>query len=337
MTEYLKYLNKRTVYQTIPVYNLNWIRSPRIYEQILHNRKINVVDVGARNVSLEELQPLRSFIDYIGFDADEAEVARLNSEKSKFSSSRFIAKYVAGHTGTVDFLLHKDAGDSSVYRCDNVFSSYYHDPEVNPIDRTVNLSCDTLDNLLGRDFDVDVIKLDTQGSEFEILSGASSVLTSAFMVEIEVEFVSVYKGQKLAHHVMERMTEQGFNLLYLNRVYGSSRRYQGLSRGQLIFGDALFGLSRESVQKLTPDKKIKYCCLLINYGHYDFAYDLYLDNKDIQLNSPELKEFFEKVNKKTSNLSKLVKYIIDKIVFVLLNLRHTNGLNYDSDRSWPIR
>ena len=89
------------------------------------------------------------------------------------------------------------------------------------------------------------------------------------------------------------MNGLGFDLLYLNRVFESSRRFKGTSRGQLIFGDALFGLSRESVKKLSVDKKIKYCSLLINYGHCDFAYDLYIDNYDIQDKAPKLKALME--------------------------------------------
>ncbi len=333
----LQYLSKLTVYQTIPVYNLNWLKNPSFYAELLEDRRVNIIDVGARNSSLEELQPLNSLINYLGFDADKEEVDRLNSKESSFNSSKFIAAFVAGHSGNVDFMLHKDAGNSSIYQFNKSYSDWYHEQNSNPVERIINLPCDTLDNLIDSEFDVDVIKLDTQGNEYEILSGASKVLEKALMVELEVEFLSMYEGQKLAYSLMEKMNGLGFDLLYLNRVFGSSRRFKGISRGQLIFGDALFGLSRESVKKLSVDKKIKYCSLLINYGHCDFAYDLYLDNSDIQDKTPKLKVFFEKLNRKPSKLSKFFKFLVDKVIFVLLYLRRTNGLSSDSDRSWPVR
>lgn len=333
----LKFLAKKTVYGTIPIYNLNWIRSSRFYRALLGDLRITVVDIGARNSSLEELQPLSQFINYIGFDADEKEVERLNKTRHNFNSAKYIPKFVAGHTGFVDFMLHYDAGCSSVYRFDDKFSAYYQDLNEDRIEKTIRLSSDTLDNLVPDAADVDVLKMDTQGNEFEILSGAPNTLDKALMVEIEVEFFQLYEGQKLAHDIFSKMHGHGFDLLYLNRVLMSSRRFKGVSRGQIIFGDALFGLSRESVKKLTTEKKIKYCCLLINYGHYDFAYDLYLDNEDIEKSSPALSQFFVKANKKPSSFIKLIKYMIDKIIFVLLYLRKTNGLKSDSDRSWPIR
>ena len=61
----LQYLSKLTVYQTIPVYNLNWFKSPSFYAELLEDRRVNIIDVGARNVSLEELQPLSSLINYL--------------------------------------------------------------------------------------------------------------------------------------------------------------------------------------------------------------------------------------------------------------------------------
>ena len=255
----LRYLSKLTVYQTIPVYNLNWLKSPSFYADLLEDRRINIIDVGARNVSLEELQPLSSLINYIGFDADKEEVDRLNSKENFFHYSKFIAACVAGHSGKIDFMLHKDAGNSSIYKYDKKYSDWYSEQNRSPVERITNLPCDTLDNLIDSGLDVDFIKLDTQGSEYEILSGASKVLEKALMVELEVEFLSMYEGQKLAPSIMEKMNLLGFDLLYLNRVFGSSIRFKGMSRGQLIFGDALFGLSRESVKKLSVDKKIKYC------------------------------------------------------------------------------
>ena len=333
----LRYLSKLTVYQTIPVYNLNWLKSPSFYADLLEDRRINIIDVGARNFSLEELQPLSSLINYIGFDADKEEVDRLNSIESSFNSSKYFAVCVAGHSGNVDFMLHNEAGNSSIYNYNKKYSDWYHEQSSNHVERKIKLPCDTLDNLINSEFDVDVIKLDTQGSEYEILSGASKVLEKALMVELEVEFYSMYEGQKLAYSLMEKMNGLGFDLLYLNRVFESSIRFKGTSRGQLIFGDALFGLSRESVKKLSVDKKIKYCCLLINYGHCDFSYDLYLDNYDIQDKAPKLKAFFEKLNRKPSKLSKFFRFMVDKLIFVLLYLRRTNGLSFDSDRSWPVR
>ena len=41
---------------------------------------------------------------------------------------------------------------------------------------------------------LDFIKIDTQGSELEILRGASDLLKSVIGIEVEVEFIELYKG-----------------------------------------------------------------------------------------------------------------------------------------------
>jgi len=104
----------------------------------------------------------------------------------------------------------------------------------------------------------------------------------------------------------------------------------------MIFADALFGISRENALKLSLTKKVKYIALLLNYGHIDFAFDIYSNCKDLQEKTPFLKDYFVKKNKK-NKISTIFKILIDKIIFVLLVLRKTNGIGTDSDRSWPIR
>jgi hypothetical protein len=77
----------------------------------------------------------------------------------------------------------------------------------------------------------DFLKIDTQGSELDILRGAEQSLKAAAMVELEVEFVEVYKGQPLFHDVSQFMADRGFELLYLNRFMEHRRQvYQGPSR-----------------------------------------------------------------------------------------------------------
>ena len=75
----LHFLSRRTVYQTVPMYNLNWVRSKKLFRELLGDSIITLVDVGARTGSAEELTPLENHINYIGFDADDEEIKRLNS------------------------------------------------------------------------------------------------------------------------------------------------------------------------------------------------------------------------------------------------------------------
>ena len=330
----LNYLKSKTIYETEPIYNLNWIANKSLYKKFLKNNLITVVDVGARAGSAGELKPLEDFISYIGFDADKKEVERLNSLKTQYNNSKFIPCFVSSKKESINFNLHHDAGNSSVFSYSDEFLKWFKTDSKDYVKEKITLEADSLDNSINDD--VDFIKLDTQGNEFYILQGATKTLEETLMLEIEVEFFEMYKDQKMAHDVMKVMFENGFDLLFLNRVHNSSKYFKGQSRGQLTFGDMLFGISREKALMLNVSKQLKYCVLLINYGLIDFAYDIYSNSADLEKESPELGKYFKSINKK-SLLTKVVNTTLDKIIFTLLNLRKTNALRSDSDRSWPIR
>jgi hypothetical protein len=69
---------------------------------------------------------------------------------------------------------------------------------------------DLLDNYT-KDIDViDFLKLDTQGSEYEVLKGGLKTLSKTKNLKVEVEFDQWYKGQKIAPEVDEFITSLGF-------------------------------------------------------------------------------------------------------------------------------
>ncbi len=45
--------------------------------------------------------------------------------------------------------------------------------------------------------DIDFIKIDVQGSELTVLQNAARVLSTAVLIQTEVEFVEIYKGQPM--------------------------------------------------------------------------------------------------------------------------------------------
>ena len=195
----------------------------------------------------------------------------------------------------VKFGLHYNGGESSIFPFEKYYNKWFRGGNEEYVKEYIELRSNSLDELI--DEDVDVIKLDTQGTEYEILESAKKCLKSTLIVESEVEFIQMYEGQKLAHNVFEIMHNMGFELLYLNRVFGQSSEFKGESRGQMIFGDALFGISREKAINLNVTKKIKYVALLLNYGHNDFAFDIYENSKDLQTECPTLKRYFDKKNR----------------------------------------
>jgi hypothetical protein len=208
------------------------------------------------------------------------------------------------------------------------------------VNRSAEVESKTLDSIFETELseDIDVIKLDTQGTEFEILENSPESLSKAFLVEVEVEFFEMYKDQKLFADVCQLMRERGFDLLYLNRVFMSRPTYKGKTRGQVIFGDALFGRRDDLASVLSVDKKLKYIITLIQYGHLDFAHKLYSEDKAAQALVPGIGKFFELYSASPwGKFKRFASMQLDKVILLLLHARQTNHRGCDSDRSWPIR
>ena len=133
------------------------------------------------------------------------------------------------------------------------------------------------------------------------------------------------------------MYERGFELLYLNRVFASRRGYDGESRGQLLFGDALFGKSLSQASQMPVSQIAKYVVLLLNYGHIDFAHQLVIDCPGVRELVPEIDSRFRPYRGISSRARRFAFMQFDKLLALGLYLRRTNQLRGDSDRSWPIR
>jgi hypothetical protein len=150
---------------------------------------------------------------------------------------------------------------------------------------------DTLDALLEREqLQVDALKVDTQGTELEILEGAEHALgSSVVLAEVEISFVERYIGQATAGKMINWMMERDFELIDIYRP----KRYRfqnsadirnvgiggGHRAGQLAFADAVFALTGKGftrrVQHL-PRRAAGHSLLsmlvsLVVYGKVDMA------------------------------------------------------------------
>ena len=335
----LRPLKSLTVYFSMPAYNLQWLRDFKFADAFLTHNPITVVDIGSRDGSCDELATLQKYSDYIGFDADQDSVNHdLEDSVSKWRTKKIITKFIGGEKANTLFNLYVRKSESSSLNPSKSYQTNFS--QRLRIESQISVECDTLANVLNEHSVLpDLIKIDTQGTEYEIIKSSPEVFSDTLIVEIEAEFLEIYENQKLFPEVSCLMYTLGHQLLYVNRVFGNMNNGIVKTRGQLVFGDFLFGLRIERAIQLPTARKYKYCLLLINYGHIDFAYQLYMQDDLLKLNYPEVMREFEKHFKKPIH-TKIVRGLItqlDKIVFIYLALRKTNGLHFDSDRSWPVR
>jgi FkbM family methyltransferase len=322
-------------------YNLNWLRSSwSEVHDFLQQNPLNIADVGARGGKLLELEPLKQYLNYYAFDADEKVADEINKNQPKGYYSYTIFPNFIGESNTkFNFNIYKLPAQSSVYKPAERFKRVFGGPSFG-IKETFEVSSKTLDEVLieNKAELPDMLKLDTQGNELNIIMNSPESLKKAVLIETEVEFMEIYEGQYLYHDVAKFMHDNGFEILFMNRAYHNRDSYHGESKGQLLWGDALFGRREDKLQDHSDAEIAKYIILLINYGHLDFAHHLCMLYPNAKKLIPNVEKYFKLFSKSFfSNLKRAIVFQYDKLINLMLTIRRTNKNIYDDDRSFPKR
>jgi hypothetical protein len=82
-----------------------------------------------------------------------------------------------------------------------------------------------------------LIKIDTQGFEWQVLDGASQTVKLARGVMIELSVVPLYSGQRLWQEIFQRLESEGFRLWSLNPAFVDPRDGKTLQLDGLFFRD----------------------------------------------------------------------------------------------------
>lgn len=96
----------------------------------------------------------------------------------------------------------------------------------------------TLDSLSADYFDTSkstLLKIDTQGYEWQVLDGANDVLKNVRGVLIEMSLTPLYGGQKLWQDIIKRLESEGFTLWSLQPAFEDSQNSRTLQLDGLFF------------------------------------------------------------------------------------------------------
>jgi FkbM family methyltransferase len=192
--------------------------------QIANESKIVVVDVGCRWGFAERFlsnECQESFKIY-GFDPDSHECSRLQSSYSHLPVGYVTCVPIglAGSSGERNLYLTKEPACSSLFPPKKFLSDNYPALDCISLDKVVVAYVTTLDSWakVNEISCIDYIKLDTQGSELEILKGGENIIDTIRCVDIEVEFNPIYEGQTLFGETDTYLRSKGFVLWRLSNL-----------------------------------------------------------------------------------------------------------------------
>jgi len=255
---------------------LDEIRSNRMINSLsflLQSQKLTLVDIGAADSIQPRWLQISKLINYIGFEPDQRSYDELLEKKNTCHSYKIYNTALWSENLNLPINLLKKPLVSSFYEPNIDIIKNFPDKERFNLVETKTYSAKKIDDLEIEN--TDFMKLDVQGGELEIIKGGNLSLEKCIGLEIEVEFVKLYKEQPLFGDISNYLDEKGFIFIDFTSL-ARWERHQYKSYGQLIFGDALFLRPPEIFSKnnnIDLNYLKKYIAICFLYKRFDLIND----------------------------------------------------------------
>lgn len=264
-------------------------------------KPLGFIDIGARGGAHELVEPIASLIAVLGFEPDLNEYERMLKDESITKAwANFALEPIALADKVGDATLHLLSAETnhSLLPPNTDFTHRYNMPKWTEVG-TWPLKTELMDTILfgkrkQEDHWGEFIKIDTQGTEYEILQGSEKTLNERTVAIVtEVSFCELYKNQKLFSEVELFLRKRGFTFYGFHTIHSRSLRQLnklnqvGIERA--MYADAVFfkdpfpGSTSNKPLTERQNYALFTCALLLKY--YDFA--LELATKTWCANSPD--------------------------------------------------
>ena len=247
----------------------------------LIKNKINTILVEPHKESAKKLKD-RGFnvIESVLHSEDNKEVIFYNTKKPLCSSF---------YKPNFNHLEKFSEADRFKIVSENVFISKSLDSEIKSFDQP------------------DFIKIDTEGSELDILKGSNKTLSKVFGLEVECSFYQLRENQPLFEEVRYYLEKFDFVFIdFVSMIRWEKDNYNFSGQPQIT--DALFLKNEEMIinkfkrNDISIDELVSYFVILITYERVDILKYVY---KNIDISLEYIEDIIETLEKKKNKLNKL--------------------------------
>lgn len=250
---------------------------------------LGFIDIGARGGAHDIVEPIAKQTAVLGFEPDLEECERLMRMPEVYQPwGKFLLQPVAlaDKKGTASLKLLSSNTNHSLLSPNKSLTQRYNMVKWEEIGQCP-LETDTLDAVLSTEALqgqrwAEFLKIDTQGTEYEILQGSLKTLSEETVAVVaEVAFCELYQDQKLFSEVETLMRQQGFSFYGFTTLHTRSKKYldkrSTATRERLIYTDAIFFKDPLPGSRVTKfDDRMAYVLftVVLLLGFYDYALEL---------------------------------------------------------------
>jgi FkbM family methyltransferase len=274
------------------------------FEEIVIPPLMTAVDIGAMLLEgqVDPFVRLNKLgrLNIVGFEPQPSECQKLNA--LALPGRRYLP-YAVGNGQRRSFYVTNTGMTSSLLRPNLRITQLFNNlAELMQVVATPLVDTVRLDDVAEiRAQGCDLLKLDTQGSETEILAHASETLKRCLIVQTEVEFVPLYEDQPLFADVDQLLRGRGF---MFHRFLGlSGRTYKPLmlndnpsaALSQMLWSDAVYVPDLARLDRLEAAALLKLAALLHEiYKSFDLCH-VVLAAHDRQYGTSYAQRYFERL------------------------------------------
>jgi FkbM family methyltransferase len=248
-----------------------------LVRELLGDERICIADVGAADGLAKRWRRIAPALRVVAFEPDARSDAATDAGRG--AQVTVVNRAAAAHDGEGTLHLTRKPRCSSLYPPNRDVIDRFPDADRYDVIGTEPIACTTVDRALGElGARMEFIKIDTQGTELDVLRGARASLDSCLGIEVEVEFQPLYAGAAVFRDVDRYISDLGFELFDLRRTFfvrnGAPPTQQKMrqKKGQIVFGDALYFRPWPSL----PDRRssVVLAILLLAYGFADVVAEI---------------------------------------------------------------
>ena len=232
-------------------------------EKFLEKNKIVALDVGAQGGFNSDTFFPKKYDHFF----DEILIEPIDSEAKKIKNKKFVINKGLWSEKIKKklYILDNRLGSSSMYEPNinsfdlhNIQEKKYDDYKVT---RSIEIECDTLANqLMSLNINnLDYLKIDTQGAEFEILKGLGNF--RPLLIKIEAHFFSMYKNVPSWHKLINLLYELNYVLIDWKDIGDHNTRIP--AEADMIF---IPNFNNEVGKELIKQNKNKFISLMLIFG-----------------------------------------------------------------------